>query len=119
MKSILLSFLTATILMIWASCVNNNTEEKPLIFDTVGIGNINLHLETYQLTDGWGYKVSVDGKKLINQKIIPTITGRQPFKTSQDAYKVGRLVTQKLASGSTLPSITISELINLGIIEKK
>lgn len=99
---------------------NSVDENSPLEFDTVfSADSLKLHLETYQLSDGWGYKISVDGQKLINQKVIPAINGNNRFKTSQDAYKVGYLVIKKLANGSTLPSVTVSELINLGIIEKQ
>lgn len=75
-----------------------------------------VQAETFQTTNGWGYNITVDGKVYIHQEFIPGLPGKQPFKTKEDALRVGRKVIEKL-SASQLPTITKDDLKQLGIIK--
>lgn len=73
-------------------------------------------LEALKLEDGWGYKISVQGKPYIVQEIIPAIQGSEKFKDSLSACRIGELVIDKLENKKS-PTITVNELIEAGIIE--
>ncbi|MGL4596715.1 MAG: DUF4907 domain-containing protein [Bacteroidia bacterium] len=64
---------------------------------------------------GWGYDLYVDGKRAIHQPHIPAIAGNNPFKTQNDAQRVGDLAASKMRAGSGLPTISLSELDSLNI----
>ncbi len=75
-----------------------------------------VQAETFQTTRGWGYNITVDGKVYIHQEFIPGLSGKQSFKTKEDALKVGRKVIEKLSSNQ-LPTITTDDLKQMGIIK--
>ncbi|MCQ2973929.1 MAG: DUF4907 domain-containing protein [Bacteroidales bacterium] len=110
-----------TILFIsFVSCLNkaNNQNTETYIFDTVEVGGCKFHLETQAIDSGWGYIIFVDNKKLINQKCIPAVEGNHTFKNQEDALNCGKLVVNKMINGSTLPSITMEDLVKLKIINQ-
>ena len=67
--------------------------------------------------NNWGYFIELNHKLVINQFTIPALNGNQPFKTKEQAAKVGELVTQKLNQGKR-PVISKAELDSLGIIQQ-
>jgi len=74
----------------------------------------NVQTKAFKVEDGWGYSISVDGKVVINQPMIPGVEGNRPFETKRDALKVGRIVKKKILN-DVEPSVTIEELHKAGI----
>jgi hypothetical protein len=66
---------------------------------------------------GWGYNIMADDKVYIHQDYMPAVSGKQGFKTPEDALRVGRRVIQKI-SHNELPAITEKDLEELGLLKK-
>lgn len=80
-------------------------------------GKIYLHAEAVQTVYGWGYNVLADNKIYIKQEFIPSVPGKQGFKSSDDALLVGNLVIKKISNNQP-PIITGRDLDSLGIVKK-
>ncbi|MDB5258765.1 MAG: hypothetical protein JWM14_3460 [Chitinophagaceae bacterium] len=77
-----------------------------------------LTAEAYENGDlGWGYSISIDGKKTINQPNIPGIEGKKGFKTKEQALKTADFVIYKIKHNSFPPSVTRKELDSLGVLK--
>ncbi|MFP5438633.1 MAG: DUF4907 domain-containing protein [Bacteroidia bacterium] len=77
----------------------------------------NLQGTTYTVGNGFGYRITVNGKLYINQKSIPALGSSTPFCDSTDARKVCNKVIEKMAAHKT-PFITPEELKQLNIKTK-
>ena len=66
-------------------------------------------------SEGWGYQIYKGEKIIIDQTIIPAISGRNRFATKEDAAKVGELVWKKISKNRGFPSVTVFELDSLKI----
>ncbi|MBQ2098059.1 MAG: DUF4907 domain-containing protein [Bacteroidales bacterium] len=107
------------------SSQNAGDEPVSLKFDTVA-ANIIYSVETQKydkdsiegIDSGYGYLVSVNGKKFINQKMIPVIEGKHRFATAEDALNTGKVVITKMIQTADLPSLTKADLIKLGILSQ-
>jgi len=75
-----------------------------------------IELQPIQVTSGWGYEILANGKPYIRQQFIPAIEGRHAFKTKEDAVSVGNKVIEKMKRGEQLPSISVEELRQLGVL---
>ncbi|MGX5819548.1 DUF4907 domain-containing protein [Chitinophaga lutea] len=73
-----------------------------------------LQLTAEPSGDGWGYRITRQGKPLIYQPLIPAVRGHHPFRSKSDALRTGTLVLQKLGQGR-LPAVTTQELDSLGV----
>ncbi|MGJ5640943.1 DUF4907 domain-containing protein [Formosa sp. S-31] len=74
----------------------------------------NYNIEVYPVTTGYGYKISVSKRVLIQQDVIPAIAENTAFCSSEDAKKTGLLVISKLEHKQN-PRITKTELEALGV----
>ena len=72
----------------------------------------------FNINDGWGYKIVVDGHTYIYQDVIPGVPGNLVFKTKENALKVGQRVVEKLTHHQ-LPAMTQQELLAMQINEVK
>ncbi|WP_158561297.1 DUF4907 domain-containing protein [Emticicia sp. C21] len=72
--------------------------------------NDSLQYETYPLPNGWGYKLYLRYKLLVNQPIIPALAGNQGFKTEKDAKKIAQLAIGKVAKGQMPPTLEAKEV---------
>jgi len=63
----------------------------------------------------WGYDIYVNNKLKIHQPNIPGKSGKEGFKTKEDAEKVARLVIEKMKRGEMPPTVTPEEISNLNI----
>lgn len=70
----------------------------------------------FQSGTGWGYDVKVEGRTFIHQDIIPALSGRNAFRTREEALLVGSKVAEKLRKGIMPPAITKEELKEMNII---
>ena len=75
-----------------------------------------IELQPIQLPTGWGYEILANGKPYIRQLFIPAIEGRHTFKTKEDALTVGNKVIEKMKQGEQLPSLSIEELKQMGVL---
>jgi len=96
--------LTALLLTIYFSHRNRNQDK------------VFIESKAIKTKDGWGYNILIDGKTYIHQEFIPAIAEKHSFKTKEDALLVGREVIKKISTNQ-LPSITVDDLKELGIIK--
>ena len=52
----------------------------------------------------------------VKQEHIPAIAGVVPFASEADALQVGTLAKEKLENGLMPPTVTVEEMVNLGIV---
>jgi hypothetical protein len=75
-----------------------------------------IELQPVQLSPGWGYEILANGTPYIRQLFIPAVEGRHVFKTKEDALKVGSKVIEKMKQGEQLPSLSVEELKQMGVL---
>jgi hypothetical protein len=73
-------------------------------------------VKAVQSSNGYGYEIYFDGKKVIEQPFIPGQGGFKTFETSQMAEKAGAMAVEKLKMGQ-LPVLTKDELIEIGVLD--
>jgi hypothetical protein len=73
-------------------------------------------VEPFEIHDGWGYKVKVDGHTYIYQDVIPGVPGNRVFRSKENALRVGKVVAEKLTHHK-IPAMSQQELINMKITE--
>ncbi|WP_299433513.1 DUF4907 domain-containing protein [uncultured Aquimarina sp.] len=66
----------------------------------------------------WYYEVYIASKLIIKQETIPGVSGKQYFRSKEEARKIGVLVINKLKSG-IMPMISLNELKRHDITFKK
>jgi hypothetical protein len=67
---------------------------------------------------GYGYDIYKGKVLIIHQPSVPAIPGNSGFATKAAAEKVAGKVVEKMQKGESLPTITIEELKQLGVIPK-
>ena len=78
--------------------------------------NSKIELTIFKNSDNtYGYSIFIDNRQYIHQPNIPSITGITGFKTESDTRKIAELVIAKIRDNKVPPSITMGELIKLGI----
>ncbi len=70
----------------------------------------------FQINNGWGYRVNVDGHTYIYQDAIPSIPGNHVFSSKEHALRVGQFVAAKLTQNK-IPSVSPQELRDMQITE--
>lgn len=65
---------------------------------------------------GWIYEVKLDNKAYIRQEFMPQVEGYVRFASKADADKLAALVVTKMQNGSSMPSVSRKELVDLGLI---
>src|ERR1044072_6105407 len=74
----------------------------------------SIAVVTFQTHAGWGYSVNVGAHAYIYQDFIPAIPGRNPFRSKEDAERVGNRVAEKLRKRQ-VPAISQQELEEMRI----
>lgn len=94
-------------------------QQNNIVSQLPQITSDKIEVKTFEVkeTQGWGYDIYVDSKKMIHQPTIPAIQGNRSFKTEQLALKAGLFAAQKLKNTGTLPTITVKELDSIGVIK--
>ena len=64
---------------------------------------------------GWGYEIQYQGRLFIDQPTIPGQTGSVGFASKAQARRVGEYVLRKLQTTHALPTLTPTELRQLGV----
>ena len=68
-------------------------------------------LQTFQLGDGWGYKVLMNKKVMIYQPTIPAIDSLRPSPSEASARRIGNLVVERINQNQNF-SITTDDIIH-------
>lgn len=106
------------------STVKQATEQNNAGVQAPQFSTENIEVKTFEVKDdtgkakGWGYDLYVNGKKTIHQPTIPAVAGNDSFKTQVQAEAVGKLAANKMIVTGSLPTISVEELISLGVIKK-
>lgn len=98
-KKVLVAFLIVVALVVVISLSKSTSTYK---------------VEIIKVDVGWGYDIKFAGETYIHQPFIPSIQKTMPFSTKREARKTAYLVVEKLENGK-LPTLTIDEIMNLGI----
>ena len=120
-------------LMLMIGCSGNNTNKQDQANNqTKQASNISNGKDTKQeqtgkqitiklleAEKGWGYKIFVNDRLMINQDNIPAIEGKKGFKTREDAGKIAELMKSKMQKGIMPPTVTKEELDSLEVLEKQ
>lgn len=96
---------TLTILFLYFKNTNNQSTES---------SQSAYKLQVIEIDSSWIYEIYKNDTMFIRQEYIPSIKGKQSFKTREDAEKIGKLVVDKL-SKNVLPVITKNDLQNNNI----
>ncbi|WP_460636686.1 DUF4907 domain-containing protein [Larkinella harenae] len=75
----------------------------------------SYELQTIATPTGWGYQVVLDGKTVIHQPAVPGQAGQRGFPREDLARRVGERVVAKLRLGQFPPTLSSSELSQLGV----
>lgn len=78
-------------------------------------GHSRFKVQTLRAGNGWGYLIRQDTTPVIEQKVIPGVSGTSGFRTEQEAARTGALVKEKLDRGIFPPTVTTTELDSMGI----
>jgi len=73
-----------------------------------------VNVETYRVSEGWGYKILLDDRVYIDQPFIPGLPGRKPFPDQKSALKAAGMVKVKLVQGD-VHHISREDIQKLGI----
>ncbi len=95
----------------------NRLPNNPIV-DSVVKSNkpSDFSVKSIQLENGWGYQIFKGKKLFINQKNIPAVQGNKSFTSERDALTAGEFVVNKLLQNQFPPTVTVEELISLGIV---
>ncbi|MFC5411994.1 DUF4907 domain-containing protein [Larkinella bovis] len=72
-------------------------------------------LRTLNSPTGWGYRIVLNGKPVIDQPTVPGQSGQRGFVSEALARRVGERVVSKLKLGQFPPTLTPAELNQLGV----
>lgn len=75
---------------------------------------VQLTVVPFETGGGWGYKVMVDNRSYIYQDVIPGIAGNRPFRSKDDAARVGQAVVEKLMAHQR-PTVTLTDLLKMQV----
>ncbi len=68
---------------------------------------------------GYGYDIYKGKTLIIHQPSVPALPGNSGFATKAAAEKVAGKVVEKMQKGESLPTLSIEELNQLGVIPKR
>ncbi len=73
-----------------------------------------MHVDVISVKGGYGYQIKEGDRLLIDQPVIPAVTGGRAFKSREDAQKVGQLVLERVKKHTDF-SVSTKELRELNI----
>lgn len=108
------TIISVAIAVIMSACNNNSNTAAG---NKTHADSSTVTVYTFQVGQGYGYAIFVNGKEFINQNCIPVIQGNKPFVSRQQAGKTGKFVAQKLRN-KQLPALTLEDLDKLDITQQ-
>jgi hypothetical protein len=94
----------------------SHSKNSPPTKNTVTDNSMNISIQTFQDSSGWGYDIVVDGKLMIHQPHIPAISGYKGFESKDKALVTAEFVVSKIRNKIVPPSVSVHELDSLGVI---
>ena len=88
----------------------NTTANLPKEYGIMYAYNDSLQYETYPTANGWGYRLYVRYRMLVNQPMIPALAKNVPFANENDAKKIAKLASSKVAKGFMPPTLELKEI---------
>lgn len=110
---IILAAVTFILIIKGNTPVYNVETEYKITDDT--IADKIIETSVFQIGEGWGYDIYVDGKRYIHQPIMPVVQGNKAFVNEADAREVAEFVAGKIRKNSIPPTISYEELDSLGV----
>lgn len=74
-----------------------------------------LEVKAFEMHNGWGYDILIDGKVFIHQDRIPAVSGIRGFKSEADALEVGTFVARKIVNNKPPIAVKIKDLDSMKI----
>ena len=71
-------------------------------------------IETFRISEGWGYRILKDNRIYIDQPFIPGVSGKRPFPDRKSALTAAGIVRDKLLKGE-IPVLTPEDLKKAGV----
>ncbi len=94
-----------------------NQEANSSMRDSSKIAALNL---TFVIIDApnetFGYEIFSDSTLIIYQPNIPSLPGREGFKTKESAEKVAKLVISKIIGGKFPPTINLNDMKEINVL---
>lgn len=109
------NFIIVSLCWTCLGCDRTDNTQRAVQTTTADTENHRFDCKTIEVEGGWGYVLYVDGGMVVKQEHIPAINGLFPFQSESDAWQVGSLALDKMEQGISPPTITIEEMVNLGI----
>jgi hypothetical protein len=66
----------------------------------------------------FGYEILVNGKTLVRQPNIPSLSGNEGFATKKKAQKVADFVVKKIRKNEMPPTVTMNDLKSMNVLKK-
>ena len=120
-------FIILTVLVLLMACnaqnrqnLNESTENREINNKSTKVNHSfqkKIDICILEGEKGWGYDIKVNDKLYIHQPTIPCIQENKGFKTKEEAKKTAELVVKKIQLNKLPPSISMSELDSLGILD--
>jgi hypothetical protein len=112
---LLIGVLLAIIfIFIFVFCFAGNHKKKGIHLEVVKVeANLVEHIEK-----GYGYQIYVNDTLVIYQPFIPDVQGKIPFRSKEDAFKVGDFVVNRMRTHNDF-FVSQRDLEKLGVIDNK
>jgi hypothetical protein len=106
------ALLAIVLIFVVALCFSKFHKRKGISLEVVEVkANPAENLE-----EGYGYRIYVNDTLLIYQPFIPSVPGKQPFKTKDEAFKVGELVVHHMQTYGDF-FVSKDDLKKIGVIQ--
>jgi len=112
-----MKYLFLILILFFVFCSENKLDSKKTENSEIFQNNSDtFKTSVIQLDTGWGYEISINGKKYIQQTIIPAISGRYTFGSVENSQKTANFVAKKMMNNIFPPSVSVEELDSLGVL---
>lgn len=102
--------------MVYLSSSSRTIDKQKNENEIHGMNNATVTFNTFKAASGWGYDIFINGKLYIHQPNIPAVSGNKGFLKEENAAKIAELVIEKLKNNIFPPSVGLSELESLQVI---
>ena len=106
----------ATLLVVWHYTAPMRQSWAVASYRAKHPSEVQVTCAPYLMTNGWGFYILADNKKVIRQDRVPGMQGWHAFATKEDAMKVGQLMIEKIKKGFFPPPITYDEVKGVGAV---
>lgn len=108
-------FIAITCAILAACSADESGDNSHNAKNRIATHHVHYTCKTIPVEGGWGYEIYADEQVYVRQEHIPAISGIHPFASEEDAWKVGDMAIQKIVQGIVPPTVSIEEMITIGI----